>query len=1103
MPSTVFSPTLLEQSFTANEWKKGLRLVNSNNVVNCVLDGETIRGVVHSERDYKDKYFTRIEYDEENGNADSYCNCFVGYDCKHGAALAHQYIRDRFKVATEKSPKVAKQTLEQPKYNVSSTSLVKSWLHNFQTENLSHFSSARAFLYFLKRSRFEEDGFLSVDIKSSRAKKNGGWSKALSNEYISTSLIANEVTREEDISALTGITRNNHNYRHDITTFELFEHIINTQRCYWQETYQLDHPIVLAEPIAAKWQWIKVEEGLQTLKLQFEDIDEDIQIIKAQPLCYYNSRNNSFGKINTNTQCKFEAELLQAPILDEEQLPWVISKLKLSLGESAKDFPTPTLSTAIEITKPVIHLHFSTPISSQGQTGNVQISFGYGKYLVSPYDDNAKVKVLPDEAIIYRDKIAEYESIEMLKSHRFTELSRGYFHKKTADFIMMLQGRLFWHTFLHQTLPLFKEQGWQITFDDNFYYKELSTNNVFEAEILHDEDSHDFFSLGLNLEIDGKKMPAFPILYSAIEQLPKSVLMQRELQRNDSSPIPLDAPIFIDLEEGEFIALSYQSIQPLLTQFVELFMPGALNKDGSLEISRFNSHQTLAALDDQGVMATGASQLRKLADKLKNFDTITQVKVPKALNADLRTYQQQGLNWLQFLREYQLNGILADDMGLGKTIQTLAHLLVEKQQGRLTKPVLIVAPTSVIFNWANEIEKFTPDLSFKVLHGNKRNTFLDADDSFEQVDIVITSYALIVRDLDIYREKKFYYLILDEAHYIKNTKTKLYQAFLALKSEYKLCLTGTPMENHLGEFWAQFNFLLPGFLGGQKQFTKLFRTPIEKHGDQERKKVLNQRIKPFILRRTKEKIAQELPAKTEIVQTLRIEGKQAELYESVRLAMDERLKAVIASKGLKRSQIEILDALLKLRQVCNHPKLLSLKGAKNINQSAKLDYLMETLPEQIDEGRKVLIFSQFTSMLSLIEAELIAEGIDFVKLTGSTTNRQAVVDKFQQGEVPVFLISLRAGGVGLNLTAADTVIHFDPWWNPAVENQATDRAHRIGQDKPIFVYKLIIENSIEEKIQQIQKNKAALANALLSEEVSDTKLSLTDDVLTSLLSPLS
>ena len=467
----------------------------------------------------------------------------------------------------------------------------------------------------------------------------------------------------------------------------------------------------------------------------------------------------------------------------------------------------------------------------------------------------------------------------------------------------------------------------------------------------------------------------------------------------------------------------------------------------------------------------------------------------------------KSINFGTNVYDYHITSPGTQNQQMQKGHQTLAHLLIEKQQGRLNKPVLIVAPTSVIFNWANEIEKFTPQLSYQVLHGTKRHQHFDCLERNEAhdnpVDIVITSYALITKDLALYSQQKFYYLVLDEAHYIKNTKTKLYQAFLTLKAQHKLCLTGTPMENHLGEFWAQFNFLLPGFLGGQRQFTKLFRTPIEKHGEHERKQLLNQRIKPFILRRTKDKIATELPPKTEIIQKLRIEGQQAELYESVRLAMDSRLKDIIADKGLKRSQIEVLDALLKLRQVCNHPKLLSLDGAKKVNQSAKLDHLMETLPEQIAEGRKILIFSQFTSMLALIEEELVLAGINFVKLTGATTQRQEVVDKFQNGEVPVFLISLRAGGVGLNLTAADTVIHFDPWWNPAVENQATDRAYRIGQDKPVFVYKYIIENSIEEKIQKIQQNKAELAKALLSEEVSDNKLSLTDDILGSLLAPLS
>jgi superfamily II DNA or RNA helicase len=1111
MTKNTFTPELLEQHFTKNEWKKGARIFNDKGVKTCALYDKTIRGVVFSERSRQTVYLTRLVFDDKDDNIASYCDCYVGRDCKHGAALAQSFIHDHFDQNSTASPE----------------RVIDKWLSNFQAQPSRYppNSQQKSLLYFLKPNSYNEDDHFTLGIKSSRAKKSGGWSSSLGNEYSVSSLINSAYANNDDVTVLTELMRTNQ-FGDTIKYFDLFERIIKTNRCFWHINYDLDEAITLGEPLEAQWQWTALDNNLHTLQLVLMQPSTSIRIIKAQPLCYYDEQQNCFGKINTNTQCNFEADLLNSPIFEEDKLPWVLNKLSMSLGDAVQRLPKPKTKYSQALTKPDVYLHFSTPLEANPQTGFVKVNFSYQGNLVNPHNESVTVTPsnIPDsdnegdsasEVKLYRDLTFEQTVIDKLttlkfivqpKPKRYTFTNEDYLNKdKDPKFSMLMQGRYCWHHFLHQEVQLLKDLGWNISFADSFYFKALATDSIFDAEVIETDD-HDFFSLGLNLTIDGKKMPAFPILLGAIEQLPKSALLDREKEQL----VAPDSPIYVDLDNGEFVALRYQSVQPILKQFIELFMPNALNKDGTMELSRFQGHQTLSMLDDQGLIATGTHKLRLLADKLKDFQQVTTVDVPEGLNATLRTYQHQGLNWLQFLREYQLNGILADDMGLGKTIQALAHLLIEKQQGRLTKPVLIVAPTSVIFNWANEIEKFTPQLTYQVLHGSKRHQHFGCIEGLEMpesgekpVDIIITSYALITKDLDLYSEQKFYYLILDEAHYIKNTKTKLYQAFMSLKAEHKLCLTGTPMENHLGEFWAQFNFLLPGFLGGQRQFTKLFRTPIEKHGELERKQLLNQRIKPFILRRTKDKIATELPPKTEIVQKLRIEGKQAELYESVRLAMDSRLKDIIADKGLKRSQIEVLDALLKLRQVCNHPKLLSLEGAKKVNQSAKLDYLMETLPEQIDEGRKILIFSQFTSMLALIEDELVAEGIDFVKLTGATTKRQEVVDKFQRGEVPVFLISLRAGGVGLNLTAADTVIHFDPWWNPAVENQATDRAYRIGQDKPVFVYKYIIENSIEEKIQKIQQNKAALAKALLSEEVSDNKLSLTDDILGSLLAPLS
>ncbi len=1066
----MFNQKNLELSFTDKVWQKGRRLYFANNIISCALDGEVIRGTIISESQRDKRYIARLQYGKNGTHLDSYCNCYVGHGCKHAAAIAQYYLLDI-----------------QVDSGGSSDSDIEAWLNEINPQKITQYESNQSLLYFLKPSIYDETNYLQLSVKSSRQKKNGGWSRALSAEYLSVHLIDNNYVNNDDVNIITAMLRGD-TYKKEIISFDIYQQLINTQRCFWLASDDLEQPIQLGEDIQASWQWQVSGNNMQSLQLILKNPSDNIRIIKSQPIAYYDSKTNSIGRIitdsNADSNSRFEVNLLNSPLIDEEKLPWVISQLNLSLGEDSKRLPKPKLNQKFELSEPIVQLKFSTPNERDHTSGIVQVSFDYQGNLVGPNVLGTVIRKAKNITPIYRDIALEHSVVEILKEHGFKIVN--------INNSMMMQGRYFWLSFLHNQLPILEKQGWQITFDDDFYYRELETKGVFDAEISQDEGS-DFFSIGLNLEVDGKKLPAFPILYNAIEQLPRAVLLNQE------TSLPDDYRIYIDVEQGEFIAISYGSIKPLLKQFVELFVPNALQKDGTLQLSRFQGHQTLAVLDDAGVISSGEKKLRTLANKLKNFDKVANVTIPKQLKAPLREYQHQGLNWLQFLREYELNGILADDMGLGKTIQTLANLLCEKQHQRLTKPCLIIAPTSVIFNWTIEIDKFAPALTYQLIHGAKRHKHFD---TIEQNDVIITSYALVTKDIEIYNKHDFYYLILDESHYIKNPKTKLYQSIIQLKAQHKICLTGTPMENHLGEFWSQFNFLLPGFLGGHRQFTKLFRTPIEKQDNQERKLLLNKRIKPFILRRTKDKVAEELPSKTTIVQTLRIEGKQAELYESVRLSMDSRLKKIITDKGINRSQIEILDALLKLRQVCNHPKLLSIESAKSVNESAKLDYLMDTLPEQISEGRRILIFSQFTSMLSLISEALEQENIEYLKLTGSTRNRQPLIDKFQNEEVAIFLISLRAGGVGLNLTAADTVIHVDPWWNPAVENQATDRAHRIGQKKPVFVYKLIIKNSIEEKIHEIQKHKAELAKALLSEEVSQSKLSLTDDVLEALMSPL-
>ncbi|MGB9651909.1 MAG: DEAD/DEAH box helicase, partial [Candidatus Cybelea sp.] len=473
------------------------------------------------------------------------------------------------------------------------------------------------------------------------------------------------------------------------------------------------------------------------------------------------------------------------------------------------------------------------------------------------------------------------------------------------------------------------------------------------------------------------------------------------------------------------------------------------------------------------------------------------IALPNTFKGELRPYQARGVAWLQLLRRSGFGGVLADDMGLGKTVQFLAHLAIEKAHGRLCGPVLIVAPTSVLPNWRAEIARFVPHLRVVSLSGNDR---AERFDRIEDNDVALTSYALLHRDADRLTEREWEMVVLDETQFVKNPRSKGAQAAAHLRAAQRLALTGTPIENHLDELWSIFSFAMPGLLGDRTQFARLFRTPIEKRGDTQRRALLAARLRPFLMRRTKEDVALDLPEKTEIITRVELDGAQRDLYETIRLAMHERVRAEMQRRGLARSRIVVLDALLKLRQVCCDPRLVKLPAARNVCDSSKLEALLEMLPELIDEGRRVLLFSQFTSMLDLIKPELVARAIDYVEIRGETKNRETPVRRFQSREVPLFLISLKAGGTGLNLTAADTVIHYDPWWNPAVERQATDRAHRIGQHRPVFVYKLITVGTVEERILELQQRKGALAASIFDDAAATAQM-LDETEIERLLAP--
>ncbi len=646
-----------------------------------------------------------------------------------------------------------------------------------------------------------------------------------------------------------------------------------------------------------------------------------------------------------------------------------------------------------------------------------------------------------------------------------------------------------WHHWLNDSLPELQELGWQVEIGSDFKLDFISSP-AWQAELKATDLNGDCFALELGIEINGEAVNLLPLLLRILRTVPDLHAMREQLAQHSTWLLPLDPePMAVWAARSQhqelpqrWLEVPARRLARILDILIELYDYLPKNETPeALDLSYYAAlqMQSQARLnpDDYGVVWQAPEGLREAAELLSGQPQDGKERVvPAGLQAQLRGYQQKGFQWLSHLRELGLNGILADDMGLGKTIQTLCLLLAEREAGRLQTPALVVVPTSVLSTWQAEAQRFAPDLRVLRLHGAQRPRTLKDLKAF---DLVITSYALFRQDAPLHQQICYSWLILDEAQMIKNPRSRTALVACAQPASHRLCLSGTPIENHLEELWSLFHFLMPGFLDTLERFNSRFRHPIEKTHDRQRLNALRERIRPFVLRRLKTQVAQELPPKTEILRTVELGSAQRDLYETVRLAVDDQVRKAVADNGFQRSRILVLDALLKLRQICAHPQLLKLPEAQKVERSAKLELLLELLSELLANGRRVLIFSQFVTMLERIEIELQARQISYSKLTGRTRQRDAEIARFQEGHVPVFLISLKAGGVGLNLTAADTVIHYDPWWNPATEQQATDRSWRIGQTQPVFVYKLIAAGTLEEQMVALQESKRALSQDLL------------------------
>ena len=641
----------------------------------------------------------------------------------------------------------------------------------------------------------------------------------------------------------------------------------------------------------------------------------------------------------------------------------------------------------------------------------------------------------------------------------------------------------YWQRFRHEATKALESRNWEVQFSAHVGLEPLIfRSDTWKAEMV--EEAKGWFNLSAGFEIAGEHFELQPIL--------AALLTNNFLEVTEGMPKGQEFMIF--LPDGRGLALPVGRFRHMLTTLGELLEYKFT--DGPIKVSTLD-----AALleNDCDIELDVPDEIEQIAKQIESLEKVTQVEVPATLKATLRDYQLHGFYWMQFLARHQFCGILADDMGLGKTLQTLTHILTEIGSGRSKGlPHLVLAPTSVVVNWQREAAKFAPTLKVLILQGPKRHQHFN---ELSNYDLVLTSYALIHRDLEQHLGQHYHLIALDEAQHIKNPSAQVSIAVRQLTSNHRLCLSGTPIENNLGELWSLFAFLMPGLLGERSAFTENYRTPIEKQNDRNKRDALNRKVGPLILRRTKNDVAKELPPKTEILHTITLSSEQKDLYETVRSAMDKQVRQAIVARG-GEAQIVFLDALLKLRQICCHPSLLnynsqSMQDAAKA-ESAKMLYLIDLLVTLRKEGHRVLIFSQFTSMLAIIEDYLIQQEVSYLILTGATKDRQSLVERFQGGEGEVFLISLKAGGTGLTLTGADTVIHYDPWWNPAAENQATDRAYRIGQDKPVMVHKLICSGTVEERIQQMQAKKNTLANNIL--DGATQSLDLNEKTLSDLLS---
>ena len=1074
---------------------------------------------------------------------DSSCSCAVGTDCKHAVALtlkaAYSSARStKSTVAQASKPEDAdtlKARLEtqarMQRENERQESLrrVGQWLNLFGEEVSDVKPTAykpdqnERMVYLLEPQSSAGRPVLHLSYGYTRRLNSGKWAKLKVPQYLqSYNTPKPDMEIVQLIQALKSTSGSyGHTGNHGMLSGEtgrlalqlatdagkLFHHALDRV---------VGIPIRLGAPRNFGWQWNEVTqpgaaESSWALCPQVECKAEAVSWFANSPPMYLDTVTGECGTLASPGLSPHQLTLLlSAPPIPQSAFTENEAKFLSALA----GLPLPPVMnppTVVQGVTPIVHLLITAVAQAERRDKGLLSANLHFDYDGLPfYRRSLQSTVLLEQTsdgstnsrvMLHRDIATEQAAHTALATAGLVGDADGVFHLTPPA------GQMPWLQWVDDDFAMLRQAGVAVSIDPalvdwiaraetlDVQFQPEGTVSTDEADMLGGDDSQShWFDLSLGMRINGERHNILPYIPQLLTQLRSGV------GQDSASTAVLPEFVYVLTGDDRYLRLPTEPLRPWLQALLDLVGERG-NKnldDGSLRLSRLEALRLGAALG-QGAQWSGAEGLRNLLNQLVGLDALPAVTLPKDLQATLRPYQQQGVDWLQFLRRHGLSGILADEMGLGKTLQTLTHILVEKEAGRLKFPALIIAPVSLLGNWRREATRFTPTLNALLLHGADRH---QAAAEIAQHDVVIAPYSLLQRDRDRWTKQPWHIVVLDEAQNIKNASSYAARVVTELHTAHRLCLSGTPMENHLGELWSLFHFLMPGFLGSQARFKDVFRTPIEKQGDNERLDQLRRRVTPFMLRRAKKDVEIDLPDKQEFVVTVELADQQANLYETIRLATEKSVREALADRGLAKSQIQVLDALLKLRQVCCDPRLVPLAAAKKIKQSAKLEWLMETLPEMLAEGRKILLFSQFTSMLELIEAELEKRKLKWVKLTGQSQHRDRLIEQFTSGSVPLFLISLKAGGVGLNLQRADTVIHYDPWWNPAVENQATDRAHRIGQTQSVFVYKVVAQGTIEERILALQARKAALADSLYRGAQERKQPLFTADDVAELLRPL-